>query len=393
MFHKLPYILLLTIIVTLLLSPVIPLSLKQSIYAISLTTQSLILFLLPIIIFSLMFKTMSSLAKQGTTLIIFILLAVCLSNFTATFLSHYVGSWLYHLDLSVALPKDIKELQPAWGWRFPKLIANNYALFSGILFGFLLTSLKPRVAEKINIYLERVVGFLLNSFIYLIPVFIVGFIIKLSYSGVITILFKDYSKIFLLIALTQFSYIVMLYVIANKFNLSATLRSIKNMIPAVIAGFSSLSSAAAMPLTMAGVEQNAKHKFLAKSIIPATVNIHLIGDCFAIPIFAYAVMKSFGMAEPALLTYVIFVFYFVIAKFSVAAIPGGGILVMLPILESYLGFNTEMLSLITALYILFDPVITSANVFGNGAFAKLIDSVWQTKTLHQPTEAVHNTQS
>jgi Na+/H+-dicarboxylate symporter len=46
---------------------------------------------------------------------------------------------------------------------------------------------------------------------------------------------------------------------------------------------------------------------------------------------------------------------------------------MLPILEHYLGFTGEMMSLITALYILFDPVITSANVLGNGAFAKMMD--------------------
>lgn len=48
---------------------------------------------------------------------------------------------------------------------------------------------------------------------------------------------------------------------------------------------------------------------------------------------------------------------------------------MLPILEKYLGFNVEMMSLITALYILFDPVITAANVLGNGCFAKMIDNL------------------
>jgi Na+/H+-dicarboxylate symporter len=128
-----------------------------------------------------------------------------------------------------------------------------------------------------------------------------------------------------------------------------------------------------MPLTIMGAENNAQNKDLARSVIPATVNIHLVGDCFAIPIFAYAVLKSFGMDEPSLLNYLIFSFYFVMAKFSVAAIPGGGIIVMLPILESYLGFSGEMMSLITALYILFDPVITSANVLGNGAFAKGMD--------------------
>jgi Na+/H+-dicarboxylate symporter len=124
-----------------------------------------------------------------------------------------------------------------------------------------------------------------------------------------------------------------------------------------------------MPLTILGTEKNSKHPDIARSIIPATVNIHLIGDCFAIPIFAFAVMKSFGFTEPSIFSYLIFAAYFVLAKFSVAAVPGGGILVMLPILETYLGFNSEMLSLITALYILFDPVITSANILGNGAFA------------------------
>ena len=48
---------------------------------------------------------------------------------------------------------------------------------------------------------------------------------------------------------------------------------------------------------------------------------------------------------------------------------------MLPILEQYLEFNSDMLSLITALYILFDPIITSANVLGNGTFAKIIDII------------------
>jgi Na+/H+-dicarboxylate symporter len=144
------------------------------------------------------------------------------------------------------------------------------------------------------------------------------------------------------------------------------------MLPAAITGVGTMSSAAAMPLTILGVEKNSKHSDLARAIIPATVNIHLIGDCFAIPIFAFAVLKNFGIEQPDFAAYLIFACYFVLAKFSVAAIPGGGILVMLPILESYLGFQPEMMSLITALYILFDPVITPANILGNGAFALII---------------------
>ncbi|MBM3208450.1 MAG: dicarboxylate/amino acid:cation symporter [Chlamydiae bacterium] len=130
-----------------------------------------------------------------------------------------------------------------------------------------------------------------------------------------------------------------------------------------------------MPLTLIAAEKNAENPDIAKSCIPATVNIHLIGDCLAIPIFAFAVLKNFNLPEPSLMQYSIFAMYFVLAKFSVAAIPGGGIIVMLPILESQLGFSAEMLSLISALYILFDPVITTANILGNGAFSLIIDKV------------------
>ncbi len=77
--------------------------------------------------------------------------------------------------------------------------------------------------------------------------------------------------------------------------------------------------------------------------------------------------------------YVTFLLYFLLFKFAIVAVPAGGIMVMLPILEKYLKFSPEMLSLITALYIVFDPIITSANVMGNGAFtmmfAKLYDKL------------------
>ncbi len=49
-----------------------------------------------------------------------------------------------------------------------------------------------------------------------------------------------------------------------------------------------------------------------------------MGDCFAIPIFAFAVLKNFGHFEPAFMDYFIFAVYFMLAKFSVAAVPGGG---------------------------------------------------------------------
>ena len=373
MFRKMPLILIILIVMIVLLDRYISMEVKSIIYAISLSIKELIVFVLPLVIFGLLFKVAATLAGHATRFIILLLLAVYCSNYLTTFVSQFVGLFVYQFDMLLIKPQDMHGLLPYWQFSLPKLIANDKAMLLGLALGVITGWLNTTLAEKISHSFEIVISKVFGVLTILIPFFVAGFIVKLQADGIITILVKDYALIFAVIAIAQFSYIMLIYYVANKFNVSQMVQSIKNMLPATIVGFSTMSSAAAMPLTVVGTEKNLTNPKLASSVIPATVNIHLIGDCFAIPIFAYAILKNYGMVEPTFLVYLTFAFYFVLAKFSVAAVPGGGILVMLPILESHLGFNSEMLSLITALYVLFDPVITSANVMGNGGFAMLLN--------------------
>ena len=374
MFRSQPFLIALLVAIIVCFDASIPLSVKAFFYALSLSIKSLIIFLLPCIIFALLFKAAVVLSSNATRIIGIILALVCCSNFISTFLSHYVGSWIFNFNLSILAPKEaVSSIEPMWVFALPKLIANDKAMFLGIISGMMSARFAPEFAQKSAFGFEWVVSKVLKGMVYLIPFFVVGFVIKLQYDGVIAIIIRDYLTIFMVVAAAQFTYIFFLYFVLNQGKIRDFLNHIKNMLPAVLSGFSTMSSAASMPLTIMGAQNNAHNKDLVRSVIPATVNIHLMGDCFAIPIFAYAILKSYGIAEPSLIAYITFSLYFVMAKFSVAAIPGGGVLVMLPILERQLGFNGEMLSLITALYILFDPVITAANVLGNGAFAKLID--------------------
>lgn len=376
MFRKMPVILLGMIAIIMCLNGWIPLEIKQGIYALSLSVKSFIIFILPALIFMLLFKTLSQLSKQATAMLLFILVAVCLSNFLSTMVSYQVGSALYHLNLSIGLPESSVGLTPLWVFALPKVISNDKAMLAGMVLGLTVALFKPSLAGRVSTYFEKIIAVVLKALTYVIPVFVCGFMIKLVHDKMIKSIFLEYSLIFTLVALSAFAYIACVYFICNRFNFSKVLSSIKNMLPASIAGFSSMSSAAALPLTMIGVEKNVEDPSVVRLAIPVTVNTHLIGDCFAIPIFAFAVMNNFGIAEPSFFSYVVFAVYFVIAKFSVAAIPGGGIIVMLPILESQFGFTSEMSLLITALYVLFDPVITSANIMGNGGFALTVDKLW-----------------
>jgi Na+/H+-dicarboxylate symporter len=376
MFRNIPLILLFLIVIITLFGNNIPLNLKETMYGLSLSIKSLIICILPFIIFSLLFKASVNIAKDAPKFILLILVGVVLSNFIATFLSYFLGSACYNLDMHLNLPTMDNTLTPSIHFEFPRLIPNDIAMFGGLILGFITYKLYPEVSSIISNKLSQFTTLLLRIVSLGIPVFVAGFIIKMEHEGTVNQIIMKYPLIFALIALTQVSYITLFYFIANKFNLAKTLICIRNILPASISGFSTMSSAASMPLTIVGTEKNAKNKDLVHTIVPATVNIHLIGDCIAIPSFAFAVIKTFGLAQPDLLTYMIFTFYFVIAKFSVAAIPGGGIMVMVPVLIECLGFNSDMISLIISIYILFDPVITAANVFGNGAFAKFIDSVF-----------------
>ncbi len=386
MFRKMPFILLIIIVLLFFFSSQIPYAMQSHLYAISLLIKNLIVFLLPFIVFGLLFKTAVHFANRASKIIFFLLLAVVISNFLSTLSSYFVGHLAYQFDLSLQLPSQLNLLQASWQLSFPRWLANDQAMVAGLLGGILCSWLKPHSAKKIAMKIEKVVALALKGILLAVPLFIIGFVIKMNYDQALQAILKNYSLIFVLVTMALMAYITLFYFVASRFSYQATFVHLKNILPAAIAGFGSMSSAAAMPLTILGSEKNAKNKDLARATVPVCVNIHLIGDCFAIPIFAFAVMKSFAAPEPTFISYLLFTVYFVIAKFSVAAVPGGGILVMLPILENYLGFNAEMLSLITALYLLFDPVITGANILGNGGFSLAFDQLAQKPSLSKVEE-------
>lgn len=379
MFRKMPFILLALIILLGAVHSWIPLKIQSILYAISLSIQSLIVFFLPCIIFGLLLKAAIGFASSASKTILTIFGAIIASNFLSTMISFFAGKIAYSCDLAMQIPASEAGLQPAFVFLMPKWIGNDRAMGIALLLGIVLGRFRPILASKISIWSDRIIGYMLKALLYLIPLFLSGFFIKMYQDRVVGSIVENYGLVFGIVACSVFGYIALIYFAASRNAGISFIQSIKNMLPAAIAGFGSMSSAAAMPLTILGAEKNSHRPELARSIIPATVNIHLIGDCFAIPIFAFAVLKSFGMAEPAFSSYLIFASFFVLAKFSVAAVPGGGILVMLPILEAYLGFTPTMLSLITALYILFDPIVTSANVLGNGGFAMHLSQLLLTR--------------
>jgi len=390
---RLPLILVAEIILCLAFGDLVPTSIKTAFYSISVFLKNTLVTALPFIIFSILFSSLGALKRGAFTFTALAFSLVIISNYVSTSLGGFLGiQFLDHVEIAnynsgtaqqlVPLwetfftPEALRNITEFWGLRVLQFISNDMALFAGISCGLLLAFTNHSKTKAISLKMKSIAfSFLQKGFIPLIPLFILGYIFNMQHSGLLNSIFQDYFAIITLIVVSTFSYIIFLYGIASSFKIATWHRYLKNMLPAMITGFSTMSSASALPLLMEGAARNTGNEEV-KGVVPISINIHLIGDCFSISILALTILVSFGHPLPTLEEYMLFTLFFVLAKFAVAAVPGGGILVMIPILEKYLGFTPEMLSLITALYILFDPIVTSANVLGNGAFAQIFEKIY-----------------
>ena len=99
---------------------------------------------------------------------------------------------------------------------------------------------------------------------------------------------------------------------------------LNNLMPAGFLGFTSGCSISTMPWTIAGTSKNLRNPKFAQILIPATTNIQQLGDCIANTFFCFVLYNQFFGFPPEFTTWFLFFIAFTAARFSTAAILGGG---------------------------------------------------------------------
>jgi Na+/H+-dicarboxylate symporter len=193
-------------------------------------------------------------SKASHIIILIFSLVIC-SNFVVTFLAHYVGMWIYNFDLSLPLLDTTSSLDLLWNIEIPQIIDNDKAMLAGIILGVVSAKWLPIWTKNFVLKIDYFVSKTLQMLVGIIPLFIIGFIVKIQYDGIMGIVIKNYAFIFIVIAVIQYSYILLSYFILSDAKISTFIDSIKNTLPAAIVGFSSMSSAAAMPLSIIGAKK------------------------------------------------------------------------------------------------------------------------------------------
>lgn len=356
-------------------------------YSLSSCFIEMLMFLLPLIVFSLILRAVVNIKTGSFSLLLLIFTGVTISNCLALTVAYFFGKITLPLigathspDFAVKFQSSVPVL---FKLHLPQLVGTEKAMMIGIFCGITLSFLNDdnkykNFVRRSSIWLSDQISFVLSKiFIPFLPIYVFGFCIKLSYDDALLHLFHQYGKIFLFSMLLVVIYIFMLYFIAAKGRLGNASIYLKNMSSAGLTGFSTMSSAATMPVTLKCTEVTTKNKNFADLIIPATANIHMLGDDLTIVIAAMTLLSIFGLPCPDFVEFIPFALSFSIAKLSCVGIPGASVLVILPVLQNYLGFTPEMISILTTIYILQDPFGTAANVMGNGAFALIIQRIFK----------------
>ena len=230
-----------------------------------------------------------------------------------------------------------------------------------------------------------------NTIAICVPFFVLGFSIKLNHDNLLDNIFHNIPFIFLAIVFICIFMILFMYFILNNCMINKSIHKIKNIIPAALTGLVTASSMTALPLMLNGCIKNidikdntttqgtlndSKKKDIVQIVLPPCLNLHPLGDNIALVFLSLSINYIYGGVQMSLIDMTYFGFAVALSKFGAAGIPGGGMIILMPILEEKLNFSSEMILLMITLDILCDYFITFCNLLGNGFFVIFFDKVY-----------------
>jgi hypothetical protein len=372
---------LLIITAYLLVAEHLPLVVHQALYTVSLFIKELLVWMLPITVGLFIAHTIGSFRKTAPLFVITIILFEGFSNLSTVWYTFFCGHIASEYLPPIQLPSTDYNFSALWHMPFtrPSWWSSDKGSIAGLILGgisvFFSNSFLPRFINRGKDAAQYV---LTHVFSPLIPLFVMGFVARMYQTQLLHHVIAHCSILLVWLVFFLATYIAFLFFIGSDYSLQSFVKNIRNLLPAGAIAFTSGCSLSTMPWTINGTSKNLHNPALAQAVIPATTNIQQIGDCITNTFLCFLIYKNFYGISPDFATWLSFSVVFVLARFATAAVLGGAIFIMLPIYESYLSFDAEMIAIILAFNVILDPLVTSSNVVANGALCRVFEKVWIT---------------
>ena len=349
-------------------------------------------FIIPLIILGLVTPAIADIGKGAGKLLLITVGIAYADTVVAAILSYATGSTFFpsligNGSQTLETVEKSAEILPYFTINIPATIDVMSALVLSFIVGLGIaygghTVLRGATNEMKAI----IVGVIERVIIPLLPVYIFGIFLNMTFSGDVMRMMTVFAKIIVVIFALHIFVLLYQYLIAGAIVRKNPFRLLANMFPAYLTALGTSSSAATIPVALKQTRKNGVSEGVAGFVIPLCATVHLSGSAMKITACAFTIALLEGLPTdfPLFLHFIM-----VLAIFMVAApgVPGGAIMASLAPLGSILGFGENEQALMIALYIAMDSFGTACNVTGDGAIALVVDKLNRNKTNVEETAA------
>lgn len=300
------------------------------------------------------------------------------STILAGLLAFFVGKWLlpsFIAGQSFQTTENPEEflLSGYFEVGMPPLMEVTTALILAFIIGIGIASIKGNVLRDVFDEFQEIVEKVITvTIIPLLPFHIFGVFQNMTYGGQVASILSVFLKVFVLIIALHLVTLLIQYTTAGALNKQNPLRLLKTVSPAYFTALGTQSSSATIPVTLASVKKTTIREQVADFCVPLFATIHLSGSAITLVSCSLGVMMLSGW-DISFTGYFPFILMLGVTLVAAPGVPGGAVMAAIGIMESMLGFNEMMLSLMIALYLAQDSFGTATNVTGDGALAMIVD--------------------
>lgn len=339
-------------------------------------------FAIPLIIVGLVIPAIADIGnKAGKMLIVTVLIAYA-STLFAGFTSYFTGVAFFpsmiDAGASMRTMSEVSDPAPFFTISLPPLMEVMTALILAFVMGLCLAATRNDVLMKAVHGFEEIITMTIkNAIIPLLPIYIFGIFLNMTYVGEVFMIMRVFIKIIGVIFVLHIAVLLIQFCIAGGFARKNPIRLLITMLPAYLTALGTQSSAATIPVTLEQARKNGVSEDVAGFVIPLCATIHLAGSTLKIVACALALMIMQGMSYDFGM-FAGFICMLGVTMVAAPGVPGGAIMAALGVLQSMLGFDQQAQALMIAIYIAMDSFGTACNVTGDGAITIIIDRIFGT---------------
>ncbi len=336
-------------------------------------------FAIPLIILGLVTVAIADIGKGAGKMLLLTVLIAYGSTVLAGLLSYATGAALFPSMIQPSAGADelggANELAAYFSVQIPPMMGVMTALVLAFMLGLGLSVMKPGPLKGAADDFQQIVVKTINTAIIpLLPIYIFGIFLNMTYVGEVVLILKVFIKIIFIIFLIHIFILVFQFCVAGAVAKKNPFKLLWNMMPAYFTALGTQSSAATIPVTLEQTKKNGVSADVAGFTVPLCATIHMSGSTLKIVACALAIMLMNGMPY-SFGMFAGFICMLGITMVAAPGVPGGAIMAALGVLQSMLGFDAEAQALMIALYIAMDSFGTACNVTGDGAIAIVMDKI------------------